>query len=560
MFDHTRIATNYDYETLLGEDYFLTVLQAMHDVGEIPNKLELAQSTIRIKRPSNVEILPSGDDADIGVTVAFEVVDSISADAFIKLKIKATKLRDKVILISSEFESLDDDTEVLLSSLNIPGVDVPREVHTWLQQNLDKEYRLGSGKVPVNKVKKRLLPAENEHLAALGLYINKKYKIAPPPRPPESGFNDHGDVILAVSFLEGDRTFAIGAPATTLQRLAAKTWHSWREQRDDGSFWHPLRIGGEVKGKMRSISIIPENDVIRVVIKAWYDGPIFFNADIKMVLEVRPRIGRNELIEVEIKLAEFDADTGFLGDLVGALLGALIGGILASSTGGLGIPVGVAIGAVGGTAFISIGEEVAEEIFEDEAREAGEAEKGIFDLFDSLPKRNTIGYTRPDPFFKLRFDVVHRYKETTVNQHGVSFGGITRIEPTPSPLDVMLVDKTRGSETGNFRGIESLLYRISDRDETEELAIQDVLARIPARRLKTANLIPKRIRRAQSVITEIQFDSGIILTIREAIALQERNVLRVVGCQLIRPRNTRPYLRSVPDSFPDNNLESLPSF
>jgi xanthosine utilization system XapX-like protein len=554
MIDNTRIASGYDYEILLGEEYILTVLQAMYDVGQIPSTLQFGQTTVEVERPSSVQILPAAESADIAVTVPYAIDTVAEAVVIISLTLEATE-DDGGVLISSVYQCLDSASEALLS-----GLGVLEQVETTLRQEFDQSYWLKSGQVPVAQVRTKRIPTQNDYQAAFGLYINKTYKIAPPPGPPESSFIERGDLEMALSFLPSDQSFAIGAAGETLRRLAANKWHSWGVQKSDGSWEHPLIINGSREGKYRSISIASEEGVIRTVIKAEKAIENWFDADLKIVLEVRPRV-RQGRIEVEIKLADFDADTGILADLVAAFVGGLLVGIVAAITGGTGaIPAAAAIGSVGSVFVYEIGEQVVEELKEDTVEEETEEEGGIAELFESLPTWTKIGSTRQDNFFKLTFYIAHRYAEATVNEEGASFGGVTEIETNSFPVDVELIDRTRGSGPDSFFGLESLIYRIKDRNTTEELAIQDVLQRIPARQLKKAILVPRKVRRKESVITEIQFDTGIDLKVQEAIALQERNVLSVSGCQLIRPRNARPYFRDTPDSDPENNLESLPSF
>ena len=88
----------------------------------------------------------------------------------------------------------------------------------------------------------------------------------------------------------------------------------------------------------------------------------------------------------------------------------------------------------------------------------------------------------------------------------------------------------------------------------------DVLRRIANRELLSVELTPVAVRRRKTMVTDLKFESGIDLRVEEAIALQSRRVLSVVGCQLIRPAGKRPYYRDVPDDDPGDNLERLPTF
>ncbi len=62
------------------------------------------------------------------------------------------------------------------------------------------------------------------------------------------------------------------------------------------------------------------------------------------------------------------------------------------------------------------------------------------------------------------------------------------------------------------------------------------------------------------MVTDIRFTTGLELTVPEAVMLQDSGVLVLPRLQLIHPSNARPYFRSRPDNFRDNNFEGLPRF
>ena len=105
-----------------------------------------------------------------------------------------------------------------------------------------------------------------------------------------------------------------------------------------------------------------------------------------------------------------------------------------------------------------------------------------------------------------------------------------------------------------------LIYRIVDIGAIQDLLMADVLHRITVREIEQAVLIPAAVRRRRSTITDIKFSTGVSLSVQQAVALQQRGVVLVAGCQLIRPRGRAPYFRDTPDRDPSNNLEVLPNF
>jgi hypothetical protein len=84
--------------------------------------------------------------------------------------------------------------------------------------------------------------------------------------------------------------------------------------------------------------------------------------------------------------------------------------------------------------------------------------------------------------------------------------------------------------------------------------------RRPEGRLPTVCLRAESIRREDTVVTEIKFDSGLDLRVEDAVRLQDAGGLVVRHLQLIHPENANPYYRSFADSTTENNLENFPTF
>jgi len=87
-----------------------------------------------------------------------------------------------------------------------------------------------------------------------------------------------------------------------------------------------------------------------------------------------------------------------------------------------------------------------------------------------------------------------------------------------------------------------------------------VLRRIPLNQLQRVALEANHIRRYDTVVTDIRFESGVDFQVDETAALQNTHVLYVAGYQLIQPNNATPYYRVRADNSLDNNFESLPLF
>ena len=87
----------------------------------------------------------------------------------------------------------------------------------------------------------------------------------------------------------------------------------------------------------------------------------------------------------------------------------------------------------------------------------------------------------------------------------------------------------------------------------------DTILRIPAGRLPSVCLTPTAIHREKTIVTAVQFSSGVVLRVADVVALQDAGALIVAGYQLIHPRDYSPYYRAKADNTIENNLESLPA-
>jgi hypothetical protein len=93
------------------------------------------------------------------------------------------------------------------------------------------------------------------------------------------------------------------------------------------------------------------------------------------------------------------------------------------------------------------------------------------------------------------------------------------------------------------------------------LTSQEAGQRVKADHLKKWCYIrPERVRLKSGHITELYFDTGVALAPFEAAELHMQQVLFVRGAKLIRPRQGKPYYRSYPDGYPQNNLCNLPPY
>lgn len=554
MIDHSRIRTGFDLEILLGADYFLTVLGGAYDAGEIPSEIVIDDdSSLPVLRPTAVRILPEGEAADIEVTVPVILVDQTNVTLGMGVTIAANK-------ITLDYRYMDETTRGLIAFFGlITGKpDLLVQVEADLTENLNQDVPLDlvSGDVAEMQVKK--VSADGDFQAAYGLYLNLDLKIAAQSGPPEEDFIPRGNLDTAISFLPGSRAFAVGVGLPTFPRLANNLWHDLGEEQDNGSITHPVKDGNNTVGAYKSVTIVPGlAGSLRITIKSEIFIDVWPDADVTAVFTFTPRTN-DGILSVDIELVEFDADTGLLGDLLGFLIGGALGALIGLFFGPVGVAVGASIGAGAGIATVEIGEAVAEGAFSDEVEEQAD-EAGVASMFSAFPVRKRLFSDTRDPFFIRHYEVVNLFDETDVDLLGMSFGGSAVMETVNEPVDTTIVDKTRGSSAASWNGLEALTYRLESLGDVS-MPISEVLRRIPLEQLQRVRLRPTNVRREETIVTDILFDSGVDLHVAETVALQDRGVLVLLGYQLIHPRNANPYYRAWADQRLDNNFESLPDF
>ncbi len=558
MVDHTRIATGYDVELLLGGDYFLTIFQGAYDAGLIepvvetedkpvdtgdPEVVRSEHYLIAVNKPSALTILGDEPEADMEITIpisATQIVtengvvtpgEPLTADLVLRLEVEFT---ETALVVA--YHSLNPITQAVFEAL--AGVEQVAAIEVLLAEKLNQQFPLSlalDGVVMELPIKVRGTGGFQD---VYGVYLNlPDIKIAPQSGPAESEFMARGDVNAAASFLPSGQAIAIGISRTTFNRLANNLWHTeLTVAAADGTISHPVMDGDEVIGRYESVEIKPiAEGVVAVTINSRIFLRFWPDATITAVFHLQSRIENNRP-RFDLNLVDFNVDTGLKGDLLAFLLGAELGVIL-----------------------LELFEFIAQKRNDDEAEAEGE-KADVSAMFAAIPLSLHLFDDTRDPLFAREYYILNQFDGVQIDSNGMSFVGQAAIASLNRTLPVSLVGRERGNGDGSWNGLRSLTYRLEN-DQDITLTLPEVMTRIARKELRShLRLHPTHIRRKKGVVKEMLFDTGVDFLVAEVANLQMNAIAGVRGYQFIHPREGNPYFRAPADRSKANNLESLPLF
>jgi hypothetical protein len=568
MIDTTRIRSEFDLELLLGSGWFLTAIRALHNNGLLlPDELPP----------------PAPPDAEV-VIVDVQIIFEPNLDLQIDLTVAGFPLSIKAALTLS-----DDGSELFITT---DMEDVEATVPFDVLDNL-------AGPPVLQKV-----AGEGDNAPAIAVLANLNLRASPQsgePLPADQHV-ERGDTSLAQSFLPSGQDMVLGVGEATYQRFANDIWHTPSEdgglRAEDGS--HPLPDADNKRGDWSVVSMTPRAGRIRVRLEGDIpvDSPIFDlvpDPHVTITLNLIPTI-ENENVSFTIEF-DADVDTGLLGDLFVFLAGGFLGFIIGLFTGG-----GAALASSIGLAAV-IALEIAEVVVEGKVerrirtRLDGELPAPILTCHDDVvveasaaPDEDSLSLglldaiSRSIPIFTDRSDALHQrsilvtanFNELQMDGSGMAIAGPVTTGERFQPNQTTLVDRSYSGDD-----LVSLTYRTTD-GTLVEIPVEEVLTRMaeaelvapfkvqqepgeaefrtPEGRLASVCLSAQAIRRRKTIVTEIQFSTGVDLKVRDSIMLQDAGALIVRGLQLIHPKNYNAYYRTFADDSTENNFESLPSF
>jgi hypothetical protein len=537
MLDTSRIASGFDVEMQLGGGWFRTALDLLNAHG--------------LLAPPGVPVIITD------VRISFEPDWNLEIDV-LGLPVP--------VFANIALDAMDKELILTTSLAGVPERRIPFDVLEDL-----------AGKPELVR-----LEGDGEHEPVLAVLANLDIKVAPQTEEPEGEFLPRGDVSLAQSFLPRGQHIAFGIGKETYAHFANDLWHT-ELRAEDGT--HPLADADNKMGDWTRVSMTGTDGTLKMVLEGvvpldspWID--IVPDGDVTIILRLTPSTSDGKLtFDMEI---DEDVDTGLLGDLLAGIIGAFT------------------VGPVTGIILLEIAEVIVEGVVHQKIKafidgetpppdvhccEAGvvhiatsTGEEG-FDLsvLDAIPSSIAVSTQNPENelLYRESLLVTAVYDDLTVDGDGFAVAGSSgtavKFEPEAASLS---------SVHHEGEQLASLTYQRAG--QRQELSIQEVLVRAaeaelkspfrifqkpenadlrrPEGRLPCVCLKPVAIRQEDTIVEEIEFESGLRMRVPDVIALQDAAVLVVTGYQLIHPRDYDAYYRAKADFRTDNNLESLPRF
>ncbi len=545
MIDTTRIQSDFDAELMLGGKWFLTAIQVLNDNGVLG--------------------IPDG------ITIEDVIVNN-DADWDLNLMTNLGPVKARMSILDNQF----------MVVTNFGDIDFKIDMPNF-------------GKLADTPVLKKVF-GDDDNENAMALLFNLDIRACPQNQDPlpKGEHMARGNADDAVSFLPKGKHIALGIARESFKRFANDLWHT--ELRDaDGS--HPLpQPGQEKKGDWKKVKLSLNTKRIKFTLEGEVPIDLWPDADVTLELKLKPKLVNGKLtFSIDTDL---DVDTGFWGDLLAFTIGALLGLLIGIFTGGLLILIpSIAIGAV---VFLEIGEFVAGEVIERKILanyDTGNIVSGLscddqiikitypkpsddsisIGVLDTIPTSIPVHVDEDDPLFNRMITVKAIFDEIELNGNGLAVAGktepselfeihVARIVESIYEGDKLMQLKYKVPATGSeaIIDVESVNERLNSNElkppVKPRLLIDDPIFQIPSGKLCCPCLTPTHIRRKDSVITRIKFDTGLELNTQDAIKLQDSGGIYLKGLQLIHPKNGNPYFRAPANATTDDNLESLPEF
>ncbi len=196
---------------------------------------------------------------------------------------------------------------------------------------------------------------------------------------------------------------------------------------------------------------------------------------------------------------------------------------------------------------------------------------------DAVPSSIPVYSDTSDPLYTKVVVVKADYDEITLDGKGLAIAGksgpgelyepqVARLVESIYENDILKQLRYEVPSTGNEVTLDlgEVLNRLDDNElrppVKAESDIEDPDLVIPSGKLCCPCLTPEFIRREDTVITRIKFDTGLELNTADAVLLQDNAGVYLKGLQLIHPNNAHAYFRAPANETERDNFEELPRF
>lgn len=545
MVDTSRIQSGFDAELQLGRLWFLTAIQALIDNGviELPDIVSI----------TDVQII---DDPDWDLEMQTNIGITVNA---------SVEIIDNKFVFTTDFD--DNDFEIDLPNF---------------------------GQLAAPPLLQKVI-GDNDFENVMSLLINLDLRASAQNEEPLPA-GDHlqrGNPDNAVTFLPNGQHVALGLAKESFRRFANNIWHTELRD-DDGS--HPLPQPGEdKKGDWKRVKVSLNKHRIKFTLEGEVPIDLWPDADVSLELKLKPKLENGKLtFAIDTDL---DVDTGFWGDVLAFTVGALLGLLIAIFTGGLVLVPALGLGAV---IILEVAEYVVGEVIERRivARDSDgrqlthqvcseeivkfgfpqPTDDGIsIGALDAIPTSIPVFNDTDDALFIRTVAIAAIYDEITLDGKGLAVAGKSEPAELFEPQVARLVESTYEQDdlkqlrytvpsTGDEVTLEldEVMVRLSDNElrppVKAESELDDLVLDIPSGKLCCPCLKPTHIRRVDTVITRIRFDTGLELNTADAVRLQDNAGVYLQGLQLIHPSNANPYFRAPANQTEEDNFEELPEF
>ena len=545
MVDTSRIQSGFDAELQLGRLWFLTAIQALIDNGEVnlPNGINI----------TDVEVI---DDPDWDLEMQTNIGLSVNA---------SVEISDNKFVFTTDLDG------------NNFEIDMP-----------------GFGQLAAPPILHKVIGTggfEN----VMSLLFNQDIRASTQNQDPlPSGEHlERGNPDNAISFLPAEQHIALGLAKESFKRFANNIWHTELRD-DDGS--HPLpKPGEDKKGDWKKVKVSLNKDRIKFTLEGEVPIDLWPDADVTLELEIIPKLDNGKLtFAIDTDL---DVDTGFWGDVLAFTVGALLGLLIAIFTGGLVLVPALGLGAVIilEVAEYIVGEEIERRIVakdsnghqltyqvcNEEIVKLGfpkPSEEGIsIGALDAIPTSIPVVNDNDNPLFTRTVAVVADFDEVTLDGKGLAIAGksgpaelfepqVARLVESAYEQDDLKQLKYTVPSTGDevTLDLDEVMTRLAENElkppVKTESGLEDPVLDIPNGKLCCPCLKPTHIKRKDTVITRIKFDTGLELNTADAVLLQDNAGVFLEGLQLIHPNNANPYFRAQANQTTADNFEELPEF